>query len=172
MKNGKLAVLLGVLLFIIAGCGGGGGGGSSSGGNNGGGDTTPSIASYTVTNSIGDTITMKITKIEFTTQAVKVYCQWTAVNNSGYPKIVKVSDKEKMSGTNPSRTAVYLKDNRGKTYNHYNGDGAAYAHETVLSATPVTGTYYFPKLASGVTSIYFCDDDWGKQLGPIAVTAN
>lgn len=170
MKLGRFTVLLGVLIFVIAGCGGGGG--SSSGGNNGGGDTTPSIASYTVTNSTGDTITMKITKIEFTTQAVKVYCQWTAVNNSGSPKIVKVTDQEKMSAEISTRTAVYLMDNQGKTYNHYDGDGAAYAHETVLSTTPVTGTYYFPKLASGVTSIYFCDDDWGKQLGPITVTAN
>ncbi|HYH04184.1 MAG TPA: hypothetical protein VEC37_13925 [Bacillota bacterium] len=171
MKQGKLAILLGILLFVIAGCGGGGGG-SSSGGNGGGGDNTPSIASYTVTNTIGDTITMKITKIEFTTQAVKVYCQWTAVNHSGYPKIVKVTDQEKMSGVNSARTCVYLKDNRGKTYSHFNGDGAAYAHETVLSTTPVTGTYYFPKLDSGVTSIYFCDDDWDKQLGPISVSGN
>jgi hypothetical protein len=170
MKKWALMIMLGGLLLTVAGCSSGGGGGS-----NGDGNTIPVNVSYTVKNSVtsGDYVTMTIINIEVQSdKTLKFNCKWTAVNNSGCDEIVKLSDKDKyISDTN--QTSVYLLANNGSgaTYNHFNGTGAAY-NQTVLSTSPVYGAYYFPALGDSVKSIYFCDDDYGEQVGPITVSSD
>jgi hypothetical protein len=168
MKRMVLLFILGGLLLFGAGCGGGGG---SSGGGNGSEDnnssstvtidnyvqgTYPIGLYYTFTNTSGDKIKMTIDSIEVrANKSLRVYCTWTATNNSGRDEIIKATDEY--------HATFYLVDNNGEPYYHTYGTGAAYT-TTVLNPT-AEGSYYFPALNSGVTSFYFYDSICSKKSG-------
>jgi hypothetical protein len=159
MKKRGLILILTGLLFVGAGCGGGTN------------TVTPTLKvrvvgsypidlSYRVTTSSGDTVEMKLESIDVNDDcSLKVHCTWTVIASASQ-RVVKLSDK----GTK----TFYIVDNDNTPYYHTGGDGAAYA-KTILSTTPVTGSYDFPALHSGITSIYFYDSDYNKKTSLILV---
>jgi hypothetical protein len=182
MKKVVLALILGGL--ILAGTGCGGGGGSSNGG-----ESEPDVLTttktidmnkngnielnlrYTVATATGssNTVTMTIPSIDIQNGIIVVNCTWKATNRNGCAKIVKLSDKGTKTFYMYDNTHDTTTDNQKGVYYHRAGTGAAYT-ETTLSTTTVEGSYTFPTLNRGVTSIYFYDWTYSRTFGPIAVT--
>jgi hypothetical protein len=173
-KIGLVLLFAGLLLIGGAGCGGGGGGG--------GGDDNPVTPTFNpkvvgthkinlsskITNDDNDVIKLTITSIKVESdKTLNVNCAWTVYKNNSGKTISKVGDVDKY--------CFYLYDNAGKKYYNTGGTGAAYT-TTELSSTAVTGVYYFSALNSGITSIYFYDNDYDNNtdydqtIGPILIS--
>jgi hypothetical protein len=166
MKRLMMTFILGSLLLAVAGCGGGGGGGGS----NNDGEPVGVInvsqpgtytinASYQITKN-NATIKLTLVSIQVTSEyKLKMNCKWSAEGNSA--TVVKESDS--------LNTKMYLKDNLGNVYNHYQGEGAAYTETSFITGTSVTGAFYFPNINSNAQSITFYDDNQSAKIGPITI---
>jgi hypothetical protein len=175
-KIGLTIILVG-LLSVGAGCGSGGGSSVSTPTPTVTATSTPTSTpvpavkarvvgsypinlSYRVTTSSSDIVEMNVASIDVNDDcSLKVHCTWTVIISNS-ERVVKLSDKD-------TKTFCIV-DSNNKSYDHTNGDGAAYA-KTILSTTPVTGSYDFPALESGVSSIYFYDSVYNQKTGLILV---
>jgi hypothetical protein len=173
MKRLMLLIMLGGLLLAVAGCSSGGGGGGGNDGNGGNGNIGEPVGSinvavpgtyqinsaYQITKN-GATIKLTLQSIQVTSDhKLKLNCIWLAQGGS-----VTV-EKESDSGN----TRMYLKDNTGRVYGHYQGEGAAYTKLTLPIGTSVTGAFYFYALNNTAEFITFFDDNQNQKIGPITV---
>jgi hypothetical protein len=170
MKRLMLLIMLGGLLLAVAGCssGGGGGGGNDGDGNSGNPvgsinvavpGTYPINSSYQITKD-GATIQLTLQSIQVTSDyKLKMNCIWLAQAGS------KIADKDSDS----ANSKMYLKDNTGQVYRHYQGEGAAYTKVILPNGESITGAFYFPALNNTAGSITFYDDDQQRTIGPIIV---
>ena len=109
--------------------------------------------------TVGLTLTAKINKINVSNDySTEVYMSWeserTGISDSWIEKYSDVGNND-----------MYIKDELGNRYDHYEVTGAA--AEDVTFSYPnkkVEGTYKFPPIDANAKILTFFDDDQGKSI--------